>query len=79
MSPERKQGREVREGVTKFDAVKAISDVEKFAELVYDLVNHAGGKAQLAELLKKELSEKELQTLTSIAQKGYPLSLEGMQ
>ena len=61
--------------MTRFEVIKAITVAEKFAELVYDLVNHTGGKAQLAELLKKELSEEELQTLTSITQSDYPLSL----
>lgn len=65
--------------MTRFEVIKAITDAEKFAELAYDLVNHTGGKAQLAELLKKELSEEELQTLMSIAQGGYPLSFDGMQ
>lgn len=65
--------------MTRFEAVKAITDAKKFSELIYDLINHTEDEKQLAELLEGELTEKELQTLTSIAHSGYPLSLDGRQ
>lgn len=65
--------------MTRFEAIKAITDAKKFSEIMYDLVNHTEDEKQLAELLGRELTEKELQTLTSIAHGDYPLSLGGRQ
>lgn len=65
--------------MTRLEMIKRVTDENMFAELVYDLVNHTDSVEHFTELLKSEISEKELQTFVSIAQNGYSLSLEGMQ
>jgi hypothetical protein len=69
----------VGETLTCFDAVQGVTDIQKFAELMHDLVMSTGTATELTALLQRELTEKELQALQSIAQSGYPLSLEGKQ
>lgn len=58
----------------KFDALKMVTDEQKFSELVFDMVSECKTTERLTELLREEMPEKELQTLKSIAQSGYPLS-----
>ena len=65
--------------MTRLEMIKRVTDEKQFSELLYDLVNHTDSVDQFTELLKSEITEKELQTLKSIAQKGYPLSLDGLQ
>lgn len=65
--------------MNRFQAIKSITDERKFSELIFDLIKYYDTGAKLAEFLKEELQEKELQTLQSIAQTGYPLSLERKQ
>ena len=63
----------------KFDALKMVTDEQKFSELVFDMVSECKTTERLAELLREEMPEKELQTLKSIAQSGYPLSFDRKQ
>ena len=63
----------------KFDALKMVTDEQKFSELVFDMVWECKTTEKLTELLREELPEKELQTLKSIAQSGYPLSFDRKQ
>lgn len=63
----------------KFDALKMVTDEQKFSELVFDMVSECKTTERLTELLRKEMPEKELQTLKSIAQSGYPLSFDRKQ
>ena len=64
---------------TKFEALKAITDEQKFSELVFDLIAEYGSPDVLAKLLSEELSENGLQTLQSIVRTDYPLSFDGKQ
>lgn len=61
--------------MTKFEVIKSITDVKKFSELVFDLLNGHTAK-EIEDFLSGDMTEDELQTLESIAQNGYPLSLE---
>lgn len=63
----------------KFDALKMVTDEQKFSELVFDMVLERKTTERLTELLREEMPEKELQTLKSIAQSGYPLSFDRKQ
>lgn len=63
----------------KFDALKMVTDEQKFSELVFDMVLECKTTERLTELLREEMPEKELQTLKSIAQSGYPLSFDRKQ
>lgn len=63
----------------KFDALKMVTDEQKFSELVFDMVSECKTTERLTELLREEMPEKELQTLKSIAQSDYPLSFDRKQ
>lgn len=63
----------------KFDALKMVTVEQKFSELVFDMVSECKTTERLTELLREEMPEKELQTLKSIAQSGYPLSFDRKQ
>lgn len=63
----------------KFDALKMVTGEQKFSELVFDMVSECKTTERLTELLREEMPEKELQTLKSIAQSGYPLSFDRKQ
>ena len=63
----------------KLDAFKMVTDEQKFSELVFDMVSECKTTERLTELLREEMPEKELQTLKSIAQSGYPLSFDRKQ
>ena len=66
--------------MTKFEALKGITDVKKFSELLFDILADRKTMAEIEELLLEELTEKQLQTLQSVAESGnYPLSLDGRQ
>ena len=60
----------------KFDALKMVTDEQKFSELVFDMVSECKTTERLTELLREEMPEKELQTIKSIAQSDYPLSFD---
>lgn len=59
----------------KFDVLKAITDEEKFSDMVFGLIEVKKTPEALAELLKEEMPEKELLHLKEAALNGYPLFL----
>lgn len=63
----------------KFDVLKAITDEEKFSDMVFGLIEVKKTPEELAELLKEEMPEKELLHLKEAALNGYPLFLSGIQ
>lgn len=63
----------------KFDVLKAITDEEKFSDMVFGLIEVKKTPEALAELLKEEMSEKELPHLKEAALNGYPLFFSGIQ
>ncbi|WP_349674874.1 hypothetical protein [Lacrimispora sp.] len=66
--------------MTKFEVIRSITDVSKFTEVVFDIVNTTESAEQLKEVLSEQLTKEGLQTIMSVAQSGnYPLSLDGMQ
>lgn len=65
--------------MTKFEVLQRITDVQKFSELVFDMTQTASDESAFYDLLTNELTEKELQTVRSIAQTDYPLSFERKQ
>lgn len=67
-------------GMKKFDVLKAITDEEKFSDMVFGLIEVKKTPEALAELLKEEMPEKELLYLKEEAVlNGYPLFLPGIQ
>lgn len=59
------------------DAVKSITDSKTFASLAIDLVKEAPTVDELTNVLERELTEEQLQTIKSIADsENYPLSLD---
>lgn len=73
------QERKESEGMKKFDVLKAITDEEKFSDMVFGLIEVKKTPEALAELLKEEMPEKELLHLKEAALNGYPLFLSGIQ
>ncbi|MBU9739704.1 hypothetical protein [Diplocloster agilis] len=72
--------RKERDWMTKFQVIQQISDPDKFAELIFDMINEVDTVDGFKTLIKEELTENQLQTVKSIADKSdYPLSLEGLQ
>lgn len=65
--------------MTRFDVLKGIEKEECLADLMVGFVNKYKTPEAVAEVLKKEMTEEELQTIKSVAQSDYPLSLLGMQ
>ena len=65
--------------MTKFEVLVSITDVKKFSELVFDISKDKKSAKEIEILLNEDYPEEGLQTLKSIAQGGYPLSLEGLQ
>lgn len=65
--------------LTVFEAIKMVTDMDKLSELLFDVVRIAESPEHLSEMLKRKITYKELQTIKSIAQNGYPLSLDGIQ
>nr|WP_317365135.1 hypothetical protein [uncultured Blautia sp.] len=63
----------------KFDVLKAITDEEKFSDMVFGLIEVKKTPEALAKLLKEEMPEKELLHLKEAALNGYPLFLSGIQ
>ena len=65
--------------MTKFEVLVSITDVKKFSELVFAILKDKKSAKEIEILLNEDYPEEGLQTLKSIAQGGYPLSLEGLQ
>lgn len=65
--------------MTKFEALKAITDERKFSELVFDIIGEYDSPIKFAKLLSEEFSEDGLRTIESLAQSPYPLSFERRQ
>lgn len=65
--------------MTKFDVLKSIEDVNKFSELIIDVLKDKRTSEELAAVLAEEISEDGLQIIESIARSDYPLSLERKQ
>lgn len=65
--------------MTRFEAVKLITNEQTFSELLFDLIAEYGTKDEFAKFLSEDMTEEQLQTLKSIAAADYPLSLERMQ
>ena len=63
----------------KFETLKAVTDIRKFSELMYDILKDKKSPKEIEQFLSEEFSEEGLQTLESIAQSGYPLSFERKQ
>lgn len=65
--------------MTKFEVLVSITDIKKFSELVFDILKDKKSAKEIEILLNEDYPEEGLQTLKSIAQGDYPLSLEGLQ
>lgn len=65
--------------MSKFEALKSITDIKKFSSLVFDILKGKETPEEIENQLAEEITEDGLQTLESIARKGYPLSLECRQ
>lgn len=65
--------------MTKFTVLVSITDVKKISELIFDILNDKKSAQEIEMLLNEEYPEEGLQTLKSISQRDYPLSLEGLQ
>lgn len=66
--------------MTKFEAVRSITDTKEFSKIIWGIAEKTGTPEEFERELSMEISEGGLQTLKSIAQRGvYPLSLDGMQ
>lgn len=63
----------------KFEAIKAITDEQKFSELIFDIIAEYDSPDAFAEFLSEEFTEGGLQTVKSIAHSDYPLSFERRQ
>lgn len=63
--------------MTVFEVLLEIKDIDKFSEIVFDMVEKAETKENLKARLKSHLSEKELWTIQSIARSDYLLFLDG--
>lgn len=65
--------------MTKFKVLISITDVKKFSELIFDILKDKESAQEIEKFLSEDYPEEGLQTLKSIAQSGYPLSLDGLQ
>lgn len=65
--------------MTLFELLKAITDEQKFSELIFDLTARYDSPDALAKLFSKKISENWLQALQSIARSDYPLSFDGKE
>ena len=65
-----------RNGIpNKFEALKAVTDIRKFSELMYDILKDKESPQENEKFLSEEFSEEGLQTLESITQGDYPLDM----
>lgn len=61
----------------RFDALRAVSGVSEFSGLIFDILKDKTTLDELTKFLAEEMSEKQLQTLMSVAESGnYPLSMD---
>ena len=65
--------------MTVFQMLKRVKNEEKFADLMRGLSLKSASTEELTIWLKRELTEEELQVIHSAVQKGYPISLDGLQ
>lgn len=66
--------------LTKFEALKGVTDIKEYSQLIFELAEQAGSPERLQKELSTELPADSIRTLTQIAESGnYPLSLDGMQ
>lgn len=66
--------------MTRFEALRAVTGVSEYSTLVFDIMRDKKNPDDMAEFLSEELTEKQLQTIRSVAESGnYPLSLDGLQ
>lgn len=64
----------------RFDALRAVSGVSEFSSLIFDILKDKTTIDDLTKFLTEELSEKQQQTLISVAESGnYPLSMDGLR
>lgn len=73
-------GQKKESALKKFDVLKAITDEQKFSEMIFALVKEFDSIEKLAETLKKEVPEEELQHISEAARlDGYLLFFSGIQ
>lgn len=66
--------------MTRFEVLRAVTGVKEFSGLIVDILKEKETSEAITEFLTEELTEKQLQTVKSVAESGnYPLSLEGLQ
>ena len=65
--------------MTKFEVLVSITDVKKFSELVFDILKDKKSAKEIEILLNEDYPEEGLQTLKTIAQVGYQISLDELQ
>lgn len=66
--------------MTRFDVLRAVTDVSKFSILLFDILKNHKTPDDVADFLGERLTEKQLQTVMSVADSGnYPLSFDGRQ
>lgn len=65
--------------MTKFELLKQIKKEEEFVSLFLGIVKHCKTEKKIIDLLKTKVSEEQLKKVTLIADKGYPISLDGKQ
>ncbi len=65
--------------MTRFAVLQAMTDAEKYAEMVWFMMRGCQSKEEFERLVKSELPEAGRQCMLNAAQNGYPLSLERLQ
>ncbi len=63
----------------RFDVLQAMTDVEKYAEMIFFMLRGHQNKEEFERFLDSELPEEGRQCMLNAARKGYPLSLERLQ
>lgn len=63
--------------MTRFEALRAVTGVSEYSALVFDILRDKKNADDLTKFLAEELTERQLQTLRTVAESGnYPLSLD---
>lgn len=66
--------------MTNFEVLTSITSIQKFSEIIFDILRDKETAKEIEEMLSEEFPEDGLRTLKSLVQKsGYPLSFEGRQ
>lgn len=65
--------------MTKFRLITSLTDVQKFSEIIYDILRDKESPEEIQAFLSKDLNEDVLPSLQKMAAEGYPLSLDGKQ